>query len=123
MKRYSAKLLFQYRAALGDNPDGIMRTCEERLILVKARNAKAALNKVKTHGKKSEFKAKSEAGNTFYFDFIGVMDLLEIGIECETDEVWYDIYTRKLPMERKHTFIPPEDELNAIMLERKSKRK
>jgi hypothetical protein len=26
-------------------------------------------------------------------------------------------------MERKHAFIPPEDELNAIMLERESKRK
>jgi len=122
MKRYSAKLLFQYRAALGENPNGIMRCCEERLILVSARTARAALSKAKAHGKKAERKGKGEAGNTYYFDFIGVMDLLEIGIECEPDEVWYDIRTRKLPMERKEKLIPPEEKLNAIFWENEAKR-
>lgn len=124
MKRYSAKLLFQHRADLGGGKSDIMRRCEERLIVLSARNAESALHKAKAHGVKSEFSGDVATGNeNFHFDFIGVMDLLEIGIECETDEVWYDIRIRKQPMERREKFIPPEENLNAIFWERESKNK
>lgn len=120
MYRYAAKLLFQFRAALGADPDGIMRTCEERIIVVTAPDAATALDKAKTHGGDAEFEGVGEAGNSFHFDFVGVMELLKLGCECEPEEVWYDIYTRKLPMERRERFIPPEDELNAVALEREA---
>jgi len=123
MNRYAAKLLFQFRAALGDDPAGTMRTCEERIIVVTAPDAAAALVRAKAYGDDAEFEGVGEAGNTFHFDFVGVMELLELGCECEPEEVWYDIYTRKLPMERKAHFIPPEDELNAIALEREARSK
>ena len=45
------------------------------------------------------------------------MDLLDIGIECGPDEVWYDITTRKRPMERRDELIPPDEKLNAIFWE------
>ena len=99
-----------------------MRICEERLIVITARDAKSALRKAKAHGKKAEYDGTSEAGNPVYCEFVGVMELLKLGIECEPEEVWYDIYTRKLPMERKHRFIPPEDKLNAIFFESESQR-
>ena len=118
MKRYSAKLLFQHRADYGNGKSDIMRRCEERLIVLSARNAESALRKAKTHGSKAEFSGDEEMGNPdFRFEFIGVMDLLEIGIECEPDEVWYDISIRKLPMEQKEKLIPPEEKLNAIFWE------
>ncbi|MCX6997816.1 MAG: DUF4288 domain-containing protein [Kiritimatiellaeota bacterium] len=98
-------------------------TCEERLIVLSARNAQSALHKAKSHGRKAEFSATAEAGNEIHFEFVGIIDLLEIGIECLPDEVWYDISIRKLPMEQKNKIIPPEEKLNAIFWERKSKGK
>jgi hypothetical protein len=49
MKRYSAKLFFQHRFDLGDGKSDIMRRCEERLIVLSARNGKSALRKAKAH--------------------------------------------------------------------------
>lgn len=120
MKRYSAKLLFQFRADLGNGKSDIMRRCEERMILIPARSAIPALNKAKRYGKKSEFTGEAEAGNAIYFEFIGVLDLLELGIECDPDEVWYDIIRLKQPSERRNELIPPESELNAIADERRA---
>lgn len=117
MKRYSAKLLFQFRADLGNGQSDIMRTCEERIIVIQARSADSALAKTKSYGKAEEFDGESEAGNPIYFEFVGVMDLLELGIETKPEEVWYDIVTRKQPSERKDKLIPSEGRLQAIYQE------
>lgn len=121
MKRYSAMLLFQYRADLGNGQSDVMRRCEERLIVLFARNAESALRKAKAHGKESEFNGRSEAGNPLLFEFIGVKDLLDLE-SLDESEVWYDIRTLKLPMERREKLIPPEEELNAIYWERREKK-
>lgn len=114
MPRYSAKILFQYRADLGGGRSDVMRRCEERIVVISSKNAISALRKVKAYGKHEEFKAESEAGNPIHFEFVGVMDLLELGAETGPEEVWYDIVTRKLPSERRSRLIPEECELNAI---------
>ncbi len=119
MKRYSAKLLFQFRADLGKGHSDTMRRCEERIIAVSARSAESALRKAKSHGKNEESDARAEAGNPILFEFIGVTDLLELGSECEPNEVWYDIVTRKLPSERRKELIPKKEDLNAIAWERR----
>lgn len=116
--RYSAKLLFQFRADLGEGRSDIMRRCEERIVVVQARSADSALRKVKAYAKKAEFQGEAEAGNPIFFEFIGVMDLLELGVEAGAKEVWYDIVTRKQPSERREVFIPPESHLSAIRCER-----
>lgn len=121
MKRYSVKLLFQFRADLGEGRSDTMRRCEERIIVLSARSAESALRKAKHYGKSEEFDAKAEAGNPIYFEFIGVTDLLELGAECEPNEVWYDIVTLKLPSERRDRLIPKESDLNAIGWERRRK--
>jgi hypothetical protein len=119
MKKYSAKLLFQFRVDCGSGQSDIMRRCEERIIVLSAHNAKSALRKAKLKGSKAEFIGTGEAGNPIHFEFVGVLDLLEIGIECEPDEVWYNITTKKRPMERRDKIIPKEENLNALFWEAK----
>jgi Domain of unknown function (DUF4288) len=112
-KRYSAKLLFQFRVIV-DGECGKRRICEERIVLIEAASARTALISAKSKGKKAQFRYRNANGNPVRFEFIGVMDLLCLGVECKEDEVWYDIVERLLPLERKSTLIPPESELNAI---------
>jgi hypothetical protein len=64
----------------------------------------------KRHGKESEYSDE----NPVHFEFVGVLDLLRIGVECEEDEVWYDIVSLKQPMERAKKILPPERKLNTI---------
>ena len=118
-KRYAAKLLFQFH--VGD--DSKMRICEERTILLQTRSASEALRQAKRKGRQSQHQYRNDEGGKVRFEFVGVMDLLHLGIECENDEVWYDIRTRLTPMERKEKLIPKEAELNAIFWERGSERK
>jgi len=111
--RYSAKLLFQFRVDLGADT-GKRRLCEERIVTFHAGSAKAALAVAKRKGKQAEHDYENDEGNRVYFEFVGLMDLLELGCECDTDEVWYDINERLLPMERRERLIPPEDQLGAL---------
>jgi len=112
-ERYSAKLLFQYRVVV-DGKNNVMRTCEERMLVLRATSARGALALAKRRGKAAQFKQRNPAGNPVHFEFVGVLDLLRLGPECEEDEVWYDIKSIKRPMERAKRLIPPEQKLNAI---------
>lgn len=118
MKRYASKLLFQFRA-VAPGKSRRLRTVEERIVLMKARSARAALVKAKTLGRKKEFAFDNNEGNRVYFEFIGVMDLMELGPEAERDEVWYTIREMLLPMERRKAILPKEANLSAIVLEAK----
>jgi hypothetical protein len=118
MNRYSAKLLFQFRVTI-DGDSGKRRTCEERMVVFEAASASRALALAKRRGRAAQYSYKNSDGNPIDFEFIGIMDLLHLGPECEEDEVWYDITERLLPMERADRLIPPEDTLNAIRNERR----
>lgn len=111
--RFAAKLLFQYRVVSGGESN-VMRLCEERIILIRAPTARKALSLAKRRGKAAQHRYRNDAGGLVHFEFVGLMDLLHLGGECDDDEVWYDITQRKLPMERAASILPPEDELNAI---------
>ena len=110
MPRFAAKLLFQFRVDVGGDP-GKRRLCEERIINFSARSSREALHKAKRRGKKGEHSYKNSDGNTVSFEFIGIMDLMSLGVEAEADEVWYDIRERLLPMERRKRIIPADDVL------------
>jgi Domain of unknown function (DUF4288) len=111
--RFAAKLLFQFRVHSG-NKRSVMRLCEERIILIHAPTAKKALAAAKRRGKSAQHSYTNDAGGKVYFEFVGLMDLLHLGVECEDDEVWYNITQRKLPMERAGSILPPESQLSAI---------
>jgi hypothetical protein len=117
MQRYAAKLFFQYRVDLGSET-GKRRLCEERIVLINATSAKSALSKAKRKGTNSEYQHNNDAGNRVYFEFIGVQELLSLDPECADDEVWYEIVERVSPLERREVFIPHENELSAIRLEK-----
>lgn len=112
-ERYAAKLLFQFRVTV-DGDDGVMRTCEERIVVLHATHARDALARVKRYGRKEQHAYRNSDGNPVRFEFVGVLDLLHLGPECEENEVWYDIVTRKQPMERAAVIIPDESSLCAI---------
>lgn len=125
MKRFSAKLLFQYRLEAQQNLDK-MRTCEERIVTFEARSAKEALKIAKTKGRKSESYCKGDCchgdgcegdcgqgdgGEILLFEFVGVTDLLYLDQTCGKDEVWYEIKKCLTPMERREKLIPADEKL------------
>ena len=112
-QRFAAKLLFQFRVVV-DGESGVMRLCEERILLLRAPTAREALAAAKRRGKRAQHRYTNDAGNAVFFEFVGLMDLLELGVECEEDKVWYTITQRKLPMERAAAILPAESELCAI---------
>jgi hypothetical protein len=113
MSRYAAMLLFQYRVIVGGK-SSLMRTCEKRIIVLTAASARAALAAAKRRGSAAKFSYKNSDNNPVHFEFVGILDLLELGVECEADEVWYDIIKLKRPKERAKSILPPERKLNAI---------
>ncbi|UHQ23341.1 DUF4288 domain-containing protein [Lysobacter sp. 5GHs7-4] len=114
-ERFAAKLLFQFRVMVDGDP-GVMRTCEERIIVFRAMTARKALAHAKRRGRSAKHRYRNSYGNAVHFEFVGVLDLMHLGGECDDDEVWYDITRRKLPMERAANLIPPDHELSAIRL-------
>src|SRR5436190_18660816 len=110
MTRFAAKLLFQFRVDV-DGDAGKRRLCEERIINFSARSPSEALQRAKRRGKKGEHAYKNSDGNTVSFEFVGILDLMSLGVEVEADEVWYDIRERLLPMERRHKIIPADQVL------------
>jgi hypothetical protein len=118
MKRFAAKLLFQFRVTV-DGSYGRRRICEERIIIFQARSATQALALAKKKGRNGQYCYMNSDGNPVDFQFIGVMELKKLDPVCEADEVWYEITERLLPMERAKRLIPPEDRLEAIRTEPK----
>jgi Domain of unknown function (DUF4288) len=120
VRRYAARLLFQFRIMANGNP-GVRRLCEDRIIVLRAVGARSALARAQARGKAAEYQHPNADGTPVYFEFIGVTDLLELGAECEPDEVWYDIVQKVKPMERRKKLIPAPERLNAIAWERSNK--
>ncbi|MBX9581803.1 MAG: DUF4288 domain-containing protein [Gemmataceae bacterium] len=113
MNRYAAKLLFQFRVTAGGK-DNRRRLCEEQIVLIAARSAREALAAAKRRGREGVHRYRNGAGGLVRFEFVGVMELLHLGLQCAPDEVWYDITRRVRPKERADRFIPPEAALHAF---------
>lgn len=116
--RYAAKLLFQFRVSSREWQNK-RRLCEEMIVVFQAGSASDALKLAKRRGRSSQHSYKNSDGNRVYFEFVGVLDLLELGVECDADEVWYEIKERLLPKERKAAIVPAERDLCAIRNERR----
>jgi len=112
-RRYSARLLFQFRVVLNGDA-GKRRLCEERIITFTAPQARAALSEAKRRGRAAQHTYTNCNGCPVHFEFVGLVELLCLDPQCDADEVWYHIVERVTPMERRASLIPPEDQLNAI---------
>jgi hypothetical protein len=115
-RRYAAMLLFQFRVRSGQADDR-RRKCEKRLIVIEAPDARTALRRAKQRGRQARHRYRNGQGGMVYFEFVGVLDLLHLGSECEPDEVWYDICEMVKPMERRKDLVPPESQLCALVEE------
>lgn len=93
-------LLFQWRVMVGGDP-GSHRLCEQRIINFRSRDDASALVEAKKRGRSACFRYRNSDGNPVHFEFVGVLDLLDLGAECSPDEVWYDIVQLIKPMERR----------------------
>ncbi len=112
LRRYAAKLLFQFRW----ETDGISnrkRICEELVIHVSDISDERALRQVRRIARKKEFDYHLDSKHIFY-EFIGIPDLREFGIELDPDEVWWEFREMLTPMERKDQIIPDKEELSVF---------
>jgi Domain of unknown function (DUF4288) len=114
--RFAALLLFQFRVVV-DGKVSRRRTCEKRLIVFEAVDARAALRTAKRRGRQAQHTYENHPGGRVYFEFVGILDLLRLGIECGPDEMWYDICELLEPMERRERILPPESALQAFTKE------
>lgn len=112
-RRYAAMLLFQFRVITAGTSDR-RRLCEKRLILLTAPDGRAALRAAKHRGRAAQYGYLNAAGGKVRFEFVGVLDLLHLGSECEPDEVWYQLCRLQEPMERRSRLLPPESRWQAI---------
>jgi hypothetical protein len=46
-----------------------------------------------------------------FVEFVGVVDLLELGVEADPDEVWWELTKKMKPMERRRQLILPDSDL------------
>src|SRR5437867_3345805 len=54
------------------------------------------------------------ASRDSHLEFVGVLDLLDLGPECGPDEVWYDIVQILRPVERRAQLVPRPSQLTAL---------
>lgn len=113
--RYSVVLLFEYCVTVGKRL-AARRICEERIILVYAPNARAALARAKEYGKNDEIEYENTEGNRVRFRFVGVLDMID-SWGASPEEVWYTIRQYVRPMERRKSILPKESELSAFLNE------
>lgn len=112
MRQYSAKLLFQWRP-VRNGRSRKRRVCEERIVTFAARSPKTALSKAKRIGTSEQF-TDSRDGVSIFFEFVGVLQLMDVSLSYEEGEVWWELVERVQPSERRSSLIPPERELDAL---------
>jgi hypothetical protein len=113
VQRFAALLLFQFRVVTNGESNK-RRLCEKRLILFDAGDGRSAMREAKRGGRAAQHHYLNGFGGMVYFEFVGVLDLLQLGLECEPDEVWYSLCTLVEPMERRARVLPRQSELRAI---------
>lgn len=117
-QRYAAMLLFQFRVVTSGVSNS-RRLCEKRLILLTAPDGRAALKTAKCRGRKAQHSYLNGDGGRVRFEFVGVLDLLHLGVECEPDEVYYQLCRHTKPMERRAKLLPPESRLQKLQRAKK----
>lgn len=53
-------------------------------------------------------------GGEVFFEFVGILDLVELGRAREPNEVWSRLHERLRPSERRRQLVPPERTLTAV---------
>ena len=106
MARYATKLLFDwYPDPVTGNR--VMRLSEERIVVFAARSARTAVERARRLGKQAEL--RYDSGHRLRF--VGILQLMELGVECAPGEVWWESRRRRRAKERAKTLVPAEKTL------------
>lgn len=111
MRRFAAKLLFQFRVQKGRGSNR-RRVCEERIISIQARSEKVALRLAKRTGEAEQL-SYPDGVKTVFLEFVGVLQLIELD-NSKPEEVWWEFVERLNPWERRKKLVPPENKLAAF---------
>ncbi|MGH8568396.1 MAG: hypothetical protein ACREXU_10360, partial [Gammaproteobacteria bacterium] len=106
MKRYAAKLLFDW------NPDPVTgsrvrRLFEERIVVFSARSARTALTGAKRRGQRGQ--VRYESGHRLRF--VGLLQLMELGLDTGDGEVWWEFRRRRVTITQAKTLLPADKDL------------
>ena len=91
-----------------------MALCEERIVTFSAGSPRAALAKAKQIARRASHSYRVVGGGRVHFELVGIMELMELGVETVPGEVWWDLYHRKLPRQRRAKLVPPERRLRVL---------
>ncbi len=118
---YAAKLLFQWRVIAG-RKQYKRRVCEERVILMRARNPREALKRAKQYGA-TECYTDHREGRKIFFEFIGVVDMDDMATEFADGpaEVWYELREMLQPKERRGRLLVPERHMRAFEIPKRGR--
>jgi hypothetical protein len=119
-KRYAALMLFQFRT-VRNSESNKKRVCEERIILFEENDSEVAYNKALERGREEETSYEDNGAEVF-FEFIGIMEFIELGDSLEEDEVWWRMTEKLEPMENRNKLIPDKNDLLAFKSGNRSKR-
>ncbi len=111
--KYAAQILYQFRVVI-DGRNSKRRITQSSIVIIHAKSPEIALKSAQRQGKKNEYKYLNDKGNEVFFECIGIQELLHLGVECDENEVWYEVKERMSPMENKNKFIPKQNDLNAF---------
>lgn len=111
-KKFAALMLFQFRN-VKKNKVNKKRVCEERIIIFEEDTADSAYRKALKRGKEEETEYE-DSGVKILFEFVGIMEMVELGASFEDDEVWCRLIEKIEPMENKNKLIPKKTHLLAF---------
>jgi len=117
MNRYAAKLLFQWNAMPGGRVSS-RRVCEERIVNFRAASPRSAVAKAKTIGRQGTFRS-----GDIRFQFVGILQLMELGVESGPGEAWWELSYRSRPLERRGKILPREKDLRVFAKPSRSSRR
>ena len=109
MARFAAKLLFRFRPPNGGKKSSRF-LCEERIVTFIAPSATKALSRAKRLARQGAHSFQVVGGGRAHFEPVGVIELMELGVETGPGEVWWDIYVRKVSG-RRTKLVPAERSL------------
>ena len=112
MIKFAAYLLFQFKTVT----NGVVnkkRICEERIYHIYAVSANKAYLRANQIGKDEEF-SYQDGDKVISFEFIGIIDLIELSDLDDNNIVWSRFVEKVFPMERKDKIIPNKEKLTVL---------
>ncbi|MEM6457364.1 MAG: hypothetical protein AAF772_19915 [Acidobacteriota bacterium] len=113
VRTFGVEMLFQWRTTTPDGRSNTMRPCQTQIVHVDSRTARDAYRQALAHADAQTYTIDGP-NKDVRFECVGIVDMIEIDpLDDDSDEVWYDVRKRLMPMERKDAILPARDRLLA----------